>query len=119
MWAGCPLQHAGLRLPGSPRSEFPESCSEPARPVYPLVAEYIGQDDEQEAETEHNLARVGLAQLADLVDEGGVGAAVAMVTAGIKHHVKEEETEIFPALKAQLDRDELAELGASIAAAKK
>ncbi len=54
----------------------------------------------------------------ELVDEGGFGAAVAMVTAGIKHHVKEEETEIFPKLKAKLARDELAKLGDEVAAAK-
>jgi hemerythrin superfamily protein len=87
--------------------------------VYPLVTEYLGQDEEQEAETEHNLARDGLAKMADLVDEGGFGAAVAMVTAGIKHHVKEEETEIFPELKSKLDRAELAELGDAIIASKR
>ena len=41
-----------------------------------------------------------------LVDEPGFGAVVAMVTAGIKHHVKEEETEVFPKLKENLERDE-------------
>jgi hypothetical protein len=39
----------------------------------------------------------------ELVDEPGFGA-VAMLTAGIKHHVKEEETEMFPELKKKLDR---------------
>jgi hypothetical protein len=42
-----------------------------------------------------------------------------MVTAGIKHHVKEEETDVFPKLKAKLTRDELAALGDAVAAAKK
>jgi hemerythrin superfamily protein len=87
--------------------------------VYPLVAERVGTDEEREAETEHGLARDGLAEMVKLVDEGGYGAAVAMVTAGIKHHVKEEETEIFPKLKAKLDRDELAALGDAIAEKKK
>jgi hemerythrin-like domain-containing protein len=87
--------------------------------VYPLVDEYLGHDAEQEAETEHSLARDGLSSLEDLVDEPGFGAAVAMLTAGIKHHVKEEETEIFPKLKAKLDRAELAELGDAVAAAKR
>jgi hemerythrin superfamily protein len=87
--------------------------------VYPLVAERVGTDEEREAETEHGLARDGLAEMVKLVDEGGYGAAVAMVTAGIKHHVKEEETEIFPKLKAKLARDELAALGDAIADKKK
>jgi len=86
--------------------------------IYPLVAERVGTDEEQEAETEHSLARQGLAKMNDLVDEGGFGAAVAMVTAGIRHHVKEEETEVFPKLKEQLARDELVKLGDEVAAAK-
>ena len=87
--------------------------------LYPLIAERVGKDDEHEAEIEHGLARDGLSKLTELVDEPGFGAAVAMVTAGIKHHVKEEETEVFPKLKAKLDRDELVELGDAVAAAKK
>ena len=87
--------------------------------VYPLVAQRVGKEEEVEAEIEHRLARDGLSQLSELVGEPGFGAAVAMVTAGIKHHVKEEETELFPALKAKLDRAELADLGAEVAAGKK
>jgi hemerythrin-like domain-containing protein len=87
--------------------------------LYPLIAERVGKDEEQEAETEHGLARDGLAKMTELVDEGGYGAAVAMVTAGIRHHVKEEETELFPELKRKLDRDELATLGDRVAARKK
>lgn len=87
--------------------------------IYPLVAELIGEDEEHEAEIEHGLARDGLAKMVALVDESGFGAAVAMVTAGIKHHVKEEETEIFPELKARLDRTELADLGDRIVKAKR
>jgi hemerythrin-like domain-containing protein len=87
--------------------------------IYPLVAERIGEKEEREAETEHGLARDGLAKMVELVEEGGYGAAVAMVTAGIKHHVKEEESELFPKLKAKLDRDELARLGDAVVAKKK
>jgi hemerythrin-like domain-containing protein len=87
--------------------------------VYPLIAERVGAEEEHEAEIEHGLARDGLSKLTELVDEPGFGAAVAMVTAGIKHHVKEEETEVFPKLKVHLDRDELVELGNAVAAAKK
>ena len=88
------------------------------RLIYPLVAERIGRDEEQEAETEHKLAREGLSKMEQLVDEGGYGAAVAMVTAGIKHHVKEEETELFPKLKRELERDQLVKLGDEVATAK-
>ena len=86
--------------------------------VYPLVKARVGAEEEEEAETEHQLARDGLAKLRELVDEPGFGAAVAMVTAGIKHHIKEEERETFPDLKAELERSELAQLGDDVAAQK-
>jgi hypothetical protein len=42
-----------------------------------------------------------------------------MLTAGIKHHVKEEEHEMFPDLKKKLDRPDLLALGDEVQAAKK
>ena len=89
------------------------------RYVYPIVPELIDEESETEAEIEHGLARDGLRQLRSLVDKPGFGAAVAMVTAGIKHHVKEEEHEMFPKLKRSLARDDLAQLGDQVAAAKR
>ena len=89
------------------------------RDVYPLVAELLGEKDAQEADVEHGLARDGLDKLQELVDEPGFGAAVAMLTAGIKHHVKEEEHEMFPDLKKKLDRPDLLALGDEVQAAKK
>jgi hemerythrin-like domain-containing protein len=87
--------------------------------VYPLVAEVVDEESAREAEIEHQLARDGLSQLQDLVDVPGFGAVVAMLTAGIKHHVKEEEQEMFPALKRNIDREQLRALGDEVAAAKK
>lgn len=82
--------------------------------VYPLLAETVGNEESDEAETEHDLTREGLAQMQALVGVHGFGAAVAMVTAGIAHHVREEEQELFPQLRqqageqlAQLDPEEL------------
>jgi hemerythrin-like domain-containing protein len=89
------------------------------RDVYPLVARVVGKEEAEEAGIEHRLAREGLAELRRLVDEPGFGAAVAMLTAGIRHHVKEEEQEMFPKLKRNIDRDELRDLGDRVAAAKK
>jgi iron-sulfur cluster repair protein YtfE (RIC family) len=69
--------------------------------VYPMLREL---DDEmgEEAEVEHGLARKGLEQLVALVGQPGFGAAVAMVKAGIAHHVEEEENEAFPKLRESL-----------------
>ncbi|MEO5839461.1 MAG: hemerythrin domain-containing protein, partial [Acidimicrobiales bacterium] len=64
--------------------------------VYPLVQALLDEQSAEEATVEHRLARTGLATLQELEDQPGFGAAVAMLTAGIKHHVKEEEQEIFP-----------------------
>ena len=89
------------------------------RDIYPVVQRVVGQEEAEEAGVEHRLAREGLSELQRLVDEPGFGAAVAMLTAGIKHHVKEEETEVFPELKRKIDRDELAALGDRVVAAKK
>ena len=87
--------------------------------VYPLVAQLVGREEQQEAEIEHGLARDGLVKLQELVDEPGFGAGVAMLTAGIRHHVKEEEQGIFPELKKKLDREQLRDLGDEVAADKK
>jgi hemerythrin-like domain-containing protein len=87
--------------------------------IYPLVAKLIDEEDAKEASIEHGLARDGVAKLHELVDEPGFGAAVAMLTAGIKHHVKEEEQEMFPTLKKKLDRAELLTLGDAVVAAKR
>ena len=68
--------------------------------VYPAVAEYVGEDDEEEAEIEHGLAREGLAKMMSMVEVPGFGAAAQMLLGGIEHHVEEEETEILPELKS-------------------
>jgi hemerythrin-like domain-containing protein len=87
--------------------------------IYPFVAKRVGEEDAEEANIEHGLARDGLTKLHELVSEPGFGAAVAMLTAGIKHHVKEEEREMFPELKRNLDREELADIGDRVVQAKK
>jgi hemerythrin-like domain-containing protein len=87
--------------------------------VYPLVTQYVGEEESQEASLEHDLARDVMAKMCELVDQPGYGAALAMLTAGIKHHVKEEETEVFPELKKAIDRETLGALGDAIADRKK
>jgi hypothetical protein len=69
--------------------------------VYPELARIEGELA-SEAATEHGLARDGLAKLDGLVGQPGFGAAVAMVQAGVAHHVNDEETEAFPKLRAHL-----------------
>jgi hemerythrin superfamily protein len=69
--------------------------------VYPQVAN-IDAEMEQEAENEHALAREGLTALHEMIGQPGFGAALAMLQAGIAHHVEDEEGEVFPALRKSL-----------------
>jgi hemerythrin superfamily protein len=69
--------------------------------VYPVLEEIDGEMSE-EAEIEHGLARDGLQTMADMIGKPGFGAAVAMVQAGIEHHVEEEESEVFPKIRKAL-----------------
>jgi hemerythrin superfamily protein len=68
--------------------------------VYPVMEPVTGHEDVQEGVTEHKLARKGLDDVVKLApDEPGFGAALDAVKAGITHHVKEEEDDVFPKLR--------------------
>lgn len=69
--------------------------------VYPELAK-IDSEGAQGAETEHTLVRDGLATLSEMIGQPGFGAIVAMLTAGLAHHVKEEEDDLFPKLRKEL-----------------
>lgn len=86
--------------------------------IYPLAVELLDAESVEEAEIEHQLARDGLVKLSELVSAPGFGAAVAMVQAGIEHHVEEEEGEMFPELRSQVDDDRQSELVRQLVSAK-
>lgn len=69
--------------------------------VYPEVRKIDGEMVE-EAENEHELGRQGMTKLQEMIGQPGFGAAVAMLQAGISHHVHEEEGEVFPKLRRAL-----------------
>lgn len=77
--------------------------------LYPLLASVDGEMA-QEADNEHRLAREGLSQMRELVSQPGFGAAVEMVTAGISHHVEEEEGDAFPKLRESTDDSKIGDL---------
>jgi hemerythrin-like domain-containing protein len=85
--------------------------------LYPVLAQTDGEA-EQEAETEHALTREGMQKLRDLQDQPGFGAAVEMLLGGITHHVREEETEVLPEMKGEMDRSEWMAIGDQIVAMK-
>jgi hemerythrin-like domain-containing protein len=86
--------------------------------VYPPVKREVGEEDEEEAQIEHRLAREGLQKVQQMVEMPGFGAAVEMLKGGISHHVEEEEHELLPELKERLDRDEWLAIGDALARAK-
>ena len=86
--------------------------------VYPPVKREVGEEDEEEAEIEHGLAREGLEKVQQMVEMPGFGAAVEMLKGGISHHVEEEEHELLPELKEHLDHEQWLAMGDALARAK-
>lgn len=82
--------------------------------VYPIMAEHLGEEETSDATDEHELARSGLEEARQRLEEGAFAAAVEILEAGIGHHVEEEESELFPKLRekagdqlAQMEPDDL------------
>jgi hemerythrin superfamily protein len=80
---------------------------------YPAIREAIEEDLVNEAEVEHGSAKDLIAQIEDSSpSDDRFDALVTVLGEYIKHHVKEEEGEIFPQVKrSKLDT---AELGAQM-----
>jgi hemerythrin superfamily protein len=87
--------------------------------IYPLTAQLVDQESADEAQIEHGLTRDGLDKLGQLVAAPGFGAAAAMLRGGIDHHVEEEESELFPALRDQVAADQQTQLARQLLAAKR
>lgn len=86
--------------------------------LYPWLRENLDEMEMvEEAQIEHNSAKDLIAQIegAESVDET-FNALVKVLSEYIKHHVKEEENEIFPEVKDK--KEELDELGQQIASRK-
>jgi len=87
---------------------------------YPWLRENLDDDDREmveEAEVEHQTAKDLIAQLEGAEElDATYDAKVKVLSEYIKHHVKEEEEEIFP--KVSDMKEELDELGQEMAARK-
>ena len=77
-------------------------------------------DDVLEALEEHHLVKLTLAEL-EMMDPSSerYDAKVTVLIESVRHHVKEEEKELFPQLRRSLGRDRLREIGAELVAAKR
>jgi Hemerythrin HHE cation binding domain. len=88
--------------------------------LYPAAKEALEDDDKDmvnEAAVEHATAKDLIAQIEGMtVEDEPFNATVKVLSEYIKHHVKEEEKELFPALKdTELD---LEDIGSQLAARK-
>ncbi len=89
--------------------------------LYPFIRAEVPDGDElvDEAEQEHQEAKDEIAKLSDLSpDDPAFDEAFQTLRDGVRHHVEEEETEVFPKLTEATDEATLVELGARLAQAK-
>lgn len=77
-------------------------------------------DDVLEALEEHHIVKWTLSELDEMssTDERYT-AKVTVLMESVRHHVKEEEQDMFPKVRKEMSRAELQELGEEMAAAKK
>ena len=78
--------------------------------LYPIVADSMDPEESRRANAEHDTAREDLVRLVDQADQAGFVDALARFKDDISRHVTEEETYIFPNLRANAAH-EIAELG--------
>jgi hemerythrin-like domain-containing protein len=84
--------------------------------VYPAAQQALQDDEEDEelvheAQVEHGAAKELIAKIEGMTpDDAAFKATVTVLSEYIKHHVKEEENELFPRLKkTELDLREIGE----------
>ncbi|MCU1430399.1 MAG: hypothetical protein JWL83_4399 [Actinomycetia bacterium] len=90
--------------------------------LYPVARERAEKlaDMAMESLEEHLLVKLELSMLERMSPEDPrFDAKVTVLTELVRHHVKEEEKDLFPALRQALTRNELRELGEMMQAAKK
>ncbi len=79
-----------------------------------------GVDDVLEALEEHHLVKLTLAELETMdPSHERYGAKVTVLIESVRHHVKEEERELFPSVRNTLDRAQLRDIGDELVAAKR
>jgi len=88
---------------------------------YPALREHPkAKDIVLEAYEEHNVVDSILGELERLpVDDETWGAKAKVMIENLRHHIEEEEKEMFPTARRVFDADELRELGERMAARRK
>jgi hypothetical protein len=84
---------------------------------YPAVRDRVSGDEEHEelmdeADEEHHVAKVLIAELMEMeASESHYDAKFKVLAESVKHHIDEEEGEMFPAAAEVLDSSDLSALG--------
>ncbi len=89
---------------------------------YPAVRDRVPEVEETvlEALEEHHVVKWVLSELEDMKpDHERFKAKMTVLIENVRHHVEEEEQELFPTVRKAVGRKELAELGAALEKAKK
>ncbi|GAC1540092.1 MAG: hypothetical protein NVS3B10_04770 [Polyangiales bacterium] len=89
---------------------------------YPAVRKAVkkAEDDVLEALEEHHIVKWTLSELSKMTpSDERYDAKVTVLTEAVRHHVKEEEQELFPEVRKKMDAKMLNALGAVMEKAKK
>lgn len=90
--------------------------------LYPAARERLPADEQLvlEALEEHHVVKWLLSELDDMTpDEERFSAKFTVLAENVRHHVKEEEGELFPKLRRAFTKSELTALGDTLATAKR
>jgi hemerythrin-like domain-containing protein len=82
--------------------------------LYPAARSEVPETESEvlEALEEHHVVKWELSELEGMApDDERFGAKITVMTENVRHHVKEEESTLFPALRRHLTRSRLIELG--------
>jgi hemerythrin-like domain-containing protein len=88
--------------------------------VYPRVEDKVSRDEAEHAREEHAEAEETLQRLEKLdADSPDFDDELATLMSEIRHHIEDEEGEMFAHMRQVMDADELRTLGANVEAFKK
>src|SRR5829696_3503303 len=88
--------------------------------VYPKVENRVSAEQAEHAREEHAEAEETLARLEKLdADDPGFDDELATLMREIRHHIEDEEGQMFAHMRQVIDQDELRKLGARVEAFKK
>jgi hemerythrin superfamily protein len=88
---------------------------------YPATRERVeaAEDEVLESLEEHHIVKWTLSELEDMpAEDERFDAKVTVLIESVRHHVKEEEQDLFPQVRKAISRTELQELGEQMAEAK-